>query len=393
MLKHIMRMSMGWRTVHISELYAVKALNILNEYHFSHWNMKREMGGSICFCMTAGESRAFRTLCVSADIETEIDGVQGFPALFVRYKDRWGIFIGLLAAAVLIWQSTTVVWSVEVSGNKNVSEEKIREILRECGFTEGTRFGKIDFDLFQNQVLMHTEDISWIAVNMYGTTARVEIKERILGKTPYAEGVANIVAAEDGQIAEVRLKSGKAAAAIHDVVRKGDLLISGIMTVREGELRYEYAVGEVIAQVHRQIIAEVDLEQDVKVYTGQEYMKKTVIFFGKHLKFFQKGGIDTPTYDTIIESVRLCLPGGMELPVWVCTEKQCAYRMEREILTDAQAYDIAQLRFQAAVGELLAEAEILSLESTAVVEDGVCRIVGDAVCLKNIAQTVEIPIS
>ena len=393
MLKIFMRLCMGWCTVHIAEPGAVKALNILREYQFPHWHTCRDHDGNVSFRMSREDSKAFETLCVSADIKTEAGTLHGLPALAARYKDRWGILIGLLIAAVLIWQSTTVVWSVEIIGNKSVPEETIRGILRDCGFAEGSRFSEIDFDLFQNQVLMHTEDISWIAVNMYGTTACVEVRERVPGKTSRTQGIANIIAAEDGQVAEVRLKSGKAAAAIHDVVRKGDLLISGIMTVREGKLRYEYAEGEVIAQVYRRIVTEVPLKQDIKVYTGQEYVKKTVIFFGKHLKFFQKGGIDTTTYDTIIESVRLCLPGGIKLPVWISTEKQCAYRMEREQFTDAQAYDIAQERFRASVGELLAEAEILSLESTAVLEDGVCRIVGDAVCLKDIAETVEIPIS
>ena len=393
MLRYILNMCMGWQSVAVSAEYAVHAMNIIKEHHLRHWKLRRDNEGCVHFCLNRRDCTDLRKLCEASDIPLNTGVMHGLPAWIERYRGRIGILIGIIAAVILIWQSTLVVWSIEVHGNKTVSEETIRELLGTCGFREGVRFGDVDFKLFQNNILMQTEDISWIAINMYGTTARVEVRERIAGDTSKENGTANVVAAEDGQIVEVRLKSGKSVVAMHDVVRKGDLLIGGIMTVREGLLRYEYASGEVIAQVMRHVVIEVPLEEETKVYTGDEITKKNLIFFGNQINFSQKGGIDTPTYDTIIESVRLCLPGGVELPVWLRTERQRAYRMERETLTDEQAYDIAQSRFRVAVGELLKEAEILSLDSTAVLEDGVCRIVGDAVCLTNIARTVEIPIS
>ncbi len=383
----------GWRTVTVPEKHAADALNILRTYRYTHWHMRRDTNGAIAFRLCGNECSTYLKICHSAGICVETGRMHGIPDLFGRYKGRWGIPAGILSAALIIWLSTTVVWSIEITGNKTLSDEQIRGILKECGFTEGVQFGSMDFELFQNYVLMTTDAISWIAVNMYGTTAQVEVRENNTGNRSTYPGAANIIAAEDGQIAEVRLKSGRASVTIHDVVRKGELLISGIMSVRDGELRYEYAEGEVIAQVNRQLVTEVPLNQETKVYTGEESVKKTIIFFGKHIKFFQKGGIDTSTYDTIIESTRLHLPGGIELPVWIQKESQRVYRMETETLSAEQAYELAQSQFRLAVGELLADVEILSLESTAVLEENVCRITGDAVCLRNIAETVEIPIS
>ena len=392
-LKYLLAMCSGWSTVSVSAAYAVQALNLVKEHHLPHREMHRDDEGNIRLHMKWRDCKDFCLLCKAADIPVKCGSLHGVPAFLKRFSDRVGVLIGILAAAMLIWQSTTVVWAIEICGNKNIPEAEIRALLQSCGFSEGVRFADLDFELFQNNILMQTEDISWIAINMYGTTARVEVRERIAGESSKGKGITNMVAVEDGQIVEVRLKSGKSAVSVHDVVRKGELLISGIMTVREGMLRYDYADGEVIAQVIRSVVIEVPLQEEVKVYTGEENIKKSVIFLGKPINFSQKGSIDTSTYDTIIESVRLCLPGGIELPVWIRTERQQAYRMERECLTDEQAYDIAQSRFRMAVGELLKDAEILSLDSTAVLEDGVCRIVGDAVCLTNIARTVEIPIS
>ena len=393
MLKGILNLFIGWRTVVIPLDSAADALNILQKYKFVYWQTERNTDGKLSFRMSVNDCKSYLNLCQSAGIYAEADRIHGVPALLGRYKRRWGIPSGILCAAVIIWLSTTVVWTIEITGNKTIPEEQIRRILQECGFREGIQFGNIDFDLFQNYVLTMTDEIAWLAINMHGTTAQVEVRENISADRGTHAGAANIIAAEDGQIVEVRLKSGRADVAIHDIVRKGDLLISGVMSIREDILFYDYAQGEVYAQVNRQIVAEVPLNQEIKVHSGEEYLQKTIIFFGKSIKFFQKGGIDTSTYDTIIENERLCFPGGIKLPVWVQTECHRAYRTETETISAEQAYELAQNRFRMAVGELLADMEILSLESTAVLENGVCRITGDAVCLRNIAETVEIPIS
>ena len=303
------------------------------------------------------------------------------------------LILGVIGLLVLsMWLPTRILF-VQVEGNERIPAKQILEHSGFCGVFFGAIRGEVRNEAVKNYLLDQIPELQWVGVNTKGCVATISVKERPENQKAPIVGNANIVASRDASIKSMTVSRGTAQCQVGQVIRAGELLISGIMTVREGMLRYDYADGEVIAQVIRSVVIEVPLQEEVKVYTGEENIKKSVIFLGKPINFSQKGSIDTSTYDTIIESVRLCLPGGIELPVWIRTERQQAYRMEREYLTDEQAYDIAQSRFRMAVGELLKDAEILSLDSTAVLEDGVCRIVGDAVCLTNIARTVEIPIS
>ena len=121
-------------------------------------------------------------------------------------------------------------------------------------------------------------------------TAHVEVRETLdeLPERERSSASANIVASEDGQITEVRVSGGRAVVGVNDIVRKGELLISGIMTVGEDGLRYEYASGQVFAKVNRQVTGEAALTQEKNVYTGQECTRRSVLFFGKERKFFRK---------------------------------------------------------------------------------------------------------
>ena len=57
---------------------------------------------------------------------------------------------------------------------------------------------------------------------------------------------ANIVADCDGVVEEVNVVEGQAAVFPGQLVRKGQVLISGVVDGKDGEFRYEYAEGEVM---------------------------------------------------------------------------------------------------------------------------------------------------
>lgn len=387
MMKSFLNWLTGWRTVSATAEYAVEVLNNLQDGRFLHWHMQNTSDGGITFRMRSADADRFLSCVFGA----EADPVHGLPAWRMRYHGRWGIPLGALLFALIVYASGTVVWEVSVTGNENLSEETVVRMLEEYGFGVGTRYGDIDFDVLQNDFLLTTDEIAWIAVNMEGTVARVEIRENLGTRKKREEGsAANMIAAEDGQILEVRLSGGRAAVARGDIVRKGELLISGLLTVGEDGLRYEYAAGEVLAQVNRVITAESPLVRTENVPTGREKSKKIVRFFDKSVKLFINTGITYAKYDTIIENRQLTLPFGLTLPVWITTETVRELREETVTVSEERAMADAMILYRGEMDKLLADAEILSIDTQKVCEDGVCRIVSRAVCVTDIAHTAEI---
>ncbi len=378
----------GFRKISVSHEHALKAINLLKEYGFSHRRMKTDENGTLSFRMRFSESKEFLTLLPDA----QAGRLHGIPSLYKRYKGRWGIPLGILLFALLVRLSTSVVWEIDVSGNEKLSEAEIIGMLDEFGFGVGTKFGGIDFDKLHNDFLLTTDKIAWIAINMEGTVAHVQVRENLGSKSKNndSRGAANMIAAEDGQIVEVRVSAGRAAVQRGDVVRAGDLLISGLLTVREDGLRYEYGEGEILAQVQRDILVECPFTKTENVPTGRETVRKTVNFFAKDVKLFRNSGIEYATYDTIIMEKQLSLPGGLSLPVWIKTETIRETKAVTVRLTEEEAFAEASILLRAEIDALLKDAEILSIETTRFLEDGVYKIMAHAVCLTDIARTSEI---
>ena len=382
----------GYRTVSVPGECSVQLLNILCGGAYSHWRIQNEADGGISFRLTVRDADALQRACSKLNIPLTVGEAKGFPALFRRYRQRWGILLGTLIFVWITALSCCVVWDVEVTGNEKFDDEQIVHMLADYGFGAGSFFKKIDFDVLQNEFLLTTDEIAWISVNMVGTVAHVQVRENLGGSQSGdgSAGVANVIAKEDGQITEVQIRAGKAAVAINDVVRKGELLISGVIAIGEDGLRYEHASGSVLARVNRQITVEIPKNGLQKVYTGEEFVRKSIIFFGKEIKLFGKSSIDNPTYDTILSEKNFSLPGGVALPVQIREEKDRVYVMEPHPLSDSQAYVEAMMKYREELDGLLIDAEIVSAELSHYEDENVYRITAHLVCVSDIAATAPI---
>ena len=395
MVKTMLHVLGGYRSVHVEEEYTTRVLNLLCSREYSHWELHNDTDGGITFCIAVSDADALQDVCVKHSIPIVLGKTKGFPALSHRYRQRWGIPIGVLIFSVLAFLSCRIVWAIEVTGNETLEDRQIVQMLSDYGFGIGSAFGRVDFDVLQNEFLLTTDEIAWISVNMVGTVAHVQVRENLGGSRGdgVPDGIANMIAAEDGQIVEIQIRSGKPAVVINDVVRKGDLLISGVIAVGEDGLRYEYADGQVLALVNRQIIVEIPKNGQQKVYTGAENVKKSIIFFGKEIKLFGKSSIDNPTYDTILSEKNFSLPGDVLLPVVIREEAAHMYVMESHTISDSEAYVEAMKQYRSELDALLDETEIVSVSQEHYSDDQVYRITAHLVCVTNIAKAAPVTTS
>ena len=230
MIRWLLNWCAGYRRIVLSREERVSGLNCLQSGSFIHWNMETDTEENLTFFLLEKDAQRFRKECLSWDIHPQIGPPQGILRYSKLWKGRWGIPAGILLFFCMVYISSSVVWSIEIRGNRKLSESEIKDMLTESGFCEGVRFSEMDFDLFQNDFLLDHPEVAWIAVNMLGTKAYVEIREASETAAEKRSDSANIVAAEDGQILEVHVAGGHAQVIPLQTVRKGELLISGIMS-------------------------------------------------------------------------------------------------------------------------------------------------------------------
>ncbi len=355
------RWMLGSREYRIPSEMADRAAALLARSGADVRGMKRR-GDELCFSLGLGDAQAVERILARNGIEPSFIRERGLPQRLGRYRRRYGIPVGLGMFFAILWASGQFIWTMDVKGNDKIPADAILTRLEALGCHVGTYIPSIDFDDLHHEFLLQYDDISWIAVNLRGTGATVEVREmeipeiRIDESTPF-----NLVAAEDGILVEREIYRGTPEADVGDLVRKGDLLASGVVDT-PGGYRLLHARGKVLAQVKRTVTVEIPLEERVKRETGAVFYEKSVKFFGFSLKFFKNTGNLPAEYDIIKRETPLRIFDTIEVPVALCVEEFRVYEWTSHRLTGEEARARAYARLRDELEQLSAQSEQVSRE-------------------------------
>lgn len=348
--------------------------------------------GSFCIECSLLAARKIEAACAEDNIELSDISEHGIPHLLGRYRKRYGIFVGALCFALIIFFSGRVLWDIRIDGARRIPEGEILSLLEDCGLTRGKRISELKADVIANRALIMSDDISWISVNLVGTVAHVEIRETQAAEEGEPYEAANLVADEDGEIVLFEEVRGNVVTEIGDHVRKGDLLVSGLYDSETGGFRYRCAKGRVLARTDQDFHIEIPLEYDKKTYTGESYTEKYLIFFNKEIKFYSNTGNSPPSCDTIdtVEYASLFSLG--ELPFGIRTVRRLEYEYKKETRTPESALELALYKLRCSEHQL-GITDVLKRDFRYDVTEDKYILDCTTVCVRNIARQVEIEIS
>ena len=307
------------------------------------------------FRVTTTLSGARRLAEVTADIGAQVTVCRksGAPELWRRGRHRYVLLAAALVLPLLLAVGSAFIWDFEVTGNDTVPTESVLQALERCGVRVGTRGVGLDQDELRNRVLPLLPDVVYLAVNVRGCTAHVQVVERVRPPHLYRDSdVQNIVAARDGLITKIEALDGVTCAAVGETVQAGQVLLSGVADSPRG-CRYMRATGRIWARTWYEWTVPVPLETVLK--DGTEPVKTrthTALDLGRHR-------IALPAGDSILQGWENCdkiiryrgvqLPFGLRLPVTLVTEtvaERAVYdgqRPEGEACAEGQKQLEAQL--------------------------------------------------
>ncbi len=342
-----------------------------------------------CSLLTA---KKLEKLCSEQDVDYETkEG--GIPKLLGKYRHRYGIFAGLFLSLLLFLLTNGLIWDIRIDGARHMTEAEVLEELNACGLRIGTPIKEIEADILQNRVLIYSDNISWISINLSGTVAHVEIREA----APLPEQVeepeaTNLIATRDGQIEGFEEVRGNIAVKIGDLVREGDLLVGGIYDSASLGFTYTRAKGKVYARVEDNIEIEIPLSYDKKVYTGEVFSEKYLVFFDKEIKFYSNSGNLHTTCDTIDTVEYFSVFSGSELPFGIRTVKHLEYRYESAQRDAEEAVELALYKLRC-IEEEKGITDVISKSFSGEFFDDKYLLRCTSVSICNIAKETEIDIS
>ncbi len=208
-------------------------LRLCSTYRIFLFDISSEGADEISFFMSARDVFRLRPVLRKTGCRLRICQRRGAPFFFLRYRWKIAFRGSILCAFLLFWYLTGFIWSVHLSGNSYLTEEYMRAFLEERQAYIGCRAGRIDTVALEEQILEAFPEVIWTSVYIKGTSLHITLKEQIRLAEEQEErpGVQDLIAPADGKVAEIFVRSGTAAVAQGDEVKKGDVLIHGWVPV------------------------------------------------------------------------------------------------------------------------------------------------------------------
>lgn len=177
------------------------------------------------------------------------------------------IIFGILVFLIL----NNVIVEVNVIHENSDLRKMIKEDLAEFGVTP-LSFKK-SYDDYENIIEeiknRHKEQIEWLEIDAVGMVINIRVEERIINDYEESSGYCHIIAKKSGIVKKILTKKGVNLVTINDFVNKGDILISGEVTLNEEVKSEGCAYGEVYAEVWYQVSANLPLNYEEKEETGK----------------------------------------------------------------------------------------------------------------------------
>lgn len=370
-----------------------RVLNLCAAQGISLWDLQWRSPTEFTCCLTRKDFRRLRQFSEKLSCTLRVEKRRGVPFLFGAARRRRVLLTGFCLCLGLLLFGSFFVWDFSIEGNETVTDEQILRALENNGLTRGVFGLSIDSEDLRNHVLLEIPELSWIAVNVSGYQAHVQVRERVKkpeivdNKTP-----ANVVAEKDGYIIRIEATGGDRQVMEGDTVEKGQLLISGVSDTDTFGAQLLAGMGKVYARTWYTLQTRIPLTVIEKVDTGEEKHRYALVVGTNRIKFYGNGSIDTQNYDKISRKIQWTLPGGFALPIrWV--EETYRFYETREVTrtpeeAEREGDEILQAYLASQMGE---EGSVSSTICSSREKDGALIVTLSAECVEQIGTSVPIP--
>lgn len=401
MLKKAVKLLRGSVCVRAKSAYPERMLNLCSARGIEFWDVRWIDDTALSFCVARGDLRALRRAAEGCGAEVSIERTAGTPFFFARLRRRHALFAGGILCAALLLVNSLFIWDFEVTGNEIVPTETILHALREHGVHRGTFIYSFRSQDICNRVLPELKDLCWVAVNVRGCKAYVQVRERVRAPERVNESEpTNVIAAKPGLITKVRALDGEKRVLPGTSVQQGQLLIAGVVDTGGTEkpsvtTRFLAGKGEVWARTWYDLTVRVPLTYEKKVYTGKEKRSHTLIWGENRLKIGAKGSsICNVDCDKIKNQTQWTLFGLFALPVTWETETLLPYELEitprSHADAEVQGKDMLETYLTALLGET---GSVTQRRFSTAVEGDTLVVTLSAECEEQIGKEVPIAVS
>lgn len=275
----ILRFLRGYVDFSVSGKYPERFMNSAFKSGVRVWSQKSREG-NIQGRMYVSDYKRSREKARKTGVRLRVVKKHGLPFFVYRNKKRVGVLAGAAVFFVIIFMLSSFVWTINIEGVTTVSQNDIKQLLRDCGVYESAKISEIDVQWTKRQLSHKYPMITWSAVNIYGSNVDVIVKEGQEKNQPDISTPADIVAKKDGFIVSMETREGVNQVKPGESVLEGQLLVSSAVELEGSDTRFVRGQSKIMAQTSN--IAEFSVSENIDYISSMDEAVERigVDFFG-----------------------------------------------------------------------------------------------------------------
>lgn len=247
-------------------------------------------------------------------------------------KNKW-IFLALTCSLFFLFILSKLIFEVEVVTNNQEMKRRLLKELKEYSI-EKYHFQKSYQNLqeIKEKILEnHHDDIEWLEIERIGTKYRIRFEPRIIEPNKEENELRHLVAKKNAIIKKVESSTGQVLKERNDYVKKGDIIVSGYVSLNGSVKKTVSATGTVYGEVWYEVDVFYPFGYYEETKTGRKKEVYVIEFLSHHLELFNFN----PFYDKIINSKTILEKRGF--PIRFVKEKQEEVHITSSIETVEEA--------------------------------------------------------
>ncbi|AIE60788.1 sporulation protein YqfD [Bacillus methanolicus] len=273
MKNHWIMFYIGIVTVKVTGKGIERFINHLTKSGILIWNVKRHGTAALTFKMRLPDVKKLRIASRKSECKIEFLHGGGLPFLLKRLWKNSGFIIGILLFFILIIYLSNTIWGIEIKGASPATEHQIRKELNQMGIKIGKlQFFLDDVESIQRELTNNVKAITWVGVELKGTTFHFQIVEKKEPKKSEYLSPRHLVAKKKAVIVDMFVEKGVPIVKVHEHVLPGQLLVSGTYG-KEGKIVNVAAKGEILGETWYKSEVDLPLKSTFQVFNGNEKRK------------------------------------------------------------------------------------------------------------------------
>ena len=313
-------------------------INILKDSYIAATNIQYK-NGKIIGNIYRKDFIELKKICIKCNAQISIVEKKGAVFIIQKYKKRMGLLLGFFLALLLVTYLSNSIMIIEIYGNETISDKQVLSLLNDNGIHIGTHISEINLRAAERKIVSASDEISWIGLRSTGSKLQVEISEVDASPEIIPKNVpCNIISSKDAQIVEIKnIYSGMLVQMLNNGVKKGELLVSGVVKDGKGGTYYSHSIGEIIGR-YTEVVEFVQPYSDEQVCYSNPVTLKKLHFFGLQIPLYLKNPtFQSYEYDEEITYLQFC---DIQLPVGIIYSEYKPYSINNIVYSSTQAKSI-----------------------------------------------------